>query len=294
MQSIPIIFQGGSYGTYLIWLLNMLFTENKLHDPFNKNTGSSHNLKNIKQFEITDWLKDQSCYPAGLFLKTHPKTKIYHSFLDNLHKLTSYFGKSILIYPSDKTYLLHSNNYAYKIWNDFWAGPCGYMDRSDLYKNFPIDRNTPLDEVPTWMIREWLSYNFFNSMNAQLEWFLPDRVEDKNCLIIFIDELLYGLPLTINRIQQFIQLPLTKNIDSILPYHEKNISLQKYLTQDKLALTIIDSVKNNIDSLVWNNTDLTILTEARIQQWIRDAGYDFKCNELNQFPTSSKELINLL
>jgi hypothetical protein len=272
----------------------MLFTENKLYEPFNERTGSSHELKNLNILDITDWLKDQSCYASGLFLKAHPKTQADQSLLDNLYKITSYFGKSILVYPSDNTYLLHSNNYAYKIWDNFWSGPVGYLNKSNLYNNFPVDKNTPLEQVPTWIVREWLSYNFFNSMNDQIEWFLPDRIKNKNCLIIFINDLLYDLENTVEKIKNFIDMPMTKNINSILLYHKKNLSLQKYLNQDAIANKIVTAIKENDTSLSWNSDQLTIITESWIQQWIRTAGYDFKCFELNQFPTTSKELIQLL
>lgn len=294
MQTIPIMFQGGSYGSYLIWLLTMLFTDNELHDPFIPSNGSSHNLKQLSSFQIADWLADQSCYPKDLFLKIHPKMEKHHSFYNNACDLTTYFGKSILMYPSKSTYLLHSNNFVYKTRHETGEGPLAHVNKDDLYNNFPVDENTPLEELPNWITREWLSYGFFNSMNDQIEWFLPDRLVDKNCLIIFIDELLYDLNHTVEKIQKFINLPLIKNINDVLPYHTKNLSLQKYLNQDVLASNIIESIKINNESLSWNREDLTIISEAWIQQWIRNAGYDFKCFELNQFPTSSKELIQLL
>ena len=294
MKQIPIIFQGGSYGTYLLWVLTMLFTDEKLHDPFVKNTGPSHNMHNVRSLDINVWLDDNDTLVSGMFLKVHAKLKNYHSLLDNITKLTSHFGKSILIYPSYDTYLLNSNNYVYKIWDDLWTGPLGYIDKENLYNNFPITRGTPLEEVPVWIIREWLSYNFFNAINDQIEWGLPGRLKNDNCLIIYIDELLYRLPTTIAKIQHFLEMPLTKDINSILPYHDKNLSLQKYLGQDKLASDIINSIKENTELLTWNQSDLTIITESWIQQWIRNAGYDFKCFELNQFPTTSKKLIQLL
>lgn len=294
MKQIPIIFQGGSYGSYLLWLLSMLFTDEKLYEPFNKNTGSSHNMHSVRSLNIDLWLNDYNTPIDGMFLKVHAKLENHHSLLDNITKLTLHFGKSILIYPSHNTYLLHSNNNVYKTSDNFWAGPLGYIDKENLYNNFPVARSTPLEEVPIWIIREWLSYNFFNAMNDQIEWNLPDSIKDDNCLIIYIDELLYQLPTTIAKIQNFLEMPLTKDISSILPYHDKNISYQKYLDQDKLASDIVNSIKENNKLLTWNQNNLTIITESWIQQWIRNAGYDFKCNELNQFPTTSNELIQLL
>jgi hypothetical protein len=294
MTSIPIIFQGGSYGSYLSWLLESVFTHETLYDPFVSSTGSSHNLKNPRRLRIDDWLKNPKNFSKVPFLRVHPKEEKYHSFLDNTNKLTEYFGKSILIYPSRNDYLLHSNNYVYKIWDNFWTGPLKYIDRDNLYNNFPVAKDTPIDQVPTWIIREWLSYNFIGMIDDTLEWFLPDRLHNKNCLIIYINQLLYHLPETIVKIQNFINMPLIKDIDDVMPYHKKNISLQKYLNQDSISADIISAIKNNDQSLTWDKNSLTIITECWIQHWIRNAGYDFKCNKLNNFPTTSKALIQLL
>lgn len=294
VTSIPIIYQGGSYGTYLGWVLNMLFTDDQLHDPFDEKTGNSHNANKIDVIYIEKWMDDKSCHPAVPFPLVHPKTDVSMSLEENVTDLTSYFGKSILIYPTNKTYLLYANNYVYKIWDDLWKGPFFYIDKNNLYDNFPVDPETPLEDVEPWIIREWLSYNFFDATDISLEWFLPKHYVNKNCLIIFIDDILYNLESTVAKIKNFINMPLTKNIDCILPYHQKNISLQKFIKQDELADKIVTAIQEKDKSLSWQQNQLSIITEAWIQRWIRNAGYNLKCHGLNRFPTTSKELIRLL
>lgn len=295
MTSIPVMFQGGSYGTYLLWVLQMLFSDEEFYDPQQKN-GNSHNLKNVVEIsiDIDKWLNDPTCCAnTSLFLKVHPKVLEQHSLFENVNKLTDYYGKSILLYPNKSTYLLHCNNYIYKIWDNIWEGPLSYINLDNLYDNFPVPRNTNIKDVPNWIIREWLSYNFFDSMNSQIEWFLPDRLTTKNCLVLYIDELLYNLDNTVNRIQNFVNIPLVKPVEFVHSFHSENISRQRYLTQDTIAANIIKSILNKTN-YTWNQQDLTIITESWIQREIRNQGYDFKCNELNNFPTSTNELIKLL
>jgi hypothetical protein len=291
---IPIIYQGGSYGTYLCWLLKMLFSDQSLYDPFILEKGNSHNTQ-VSRIDICKWLEDNESYDHSTdFIKVHAKKDETHSLKSNLEQLTSYFKKSILIYPRDSSYLLHSNNYVYKIWDDLWAGPLKYINLDNLYDNFPVKKFTNPHDVPTYIIREWLSINFFDSMNSQIEWFLPDHISNPNCLILFIDDLLYDLPGTMNKIKNFLQLPYTKNINDILPYHKKNLNAQKFINQDRLATDITESISTNRLDLSWKQQDLTLITEAWIEQWLRCNGYDFKNFQLNNFPTSTAELMKFL
>jgi hypothetical protein len=275
-------------------MLQMLFTDHEVYDP-GKTNGNSHGLKNSYSINDTDhWIKSPHPVPVDFFFKVHPKTLEHHSLHTNVNKLTDYFGKSILLYPSKNTYLLHSNNFTYKIWKDLWSGPLAYMDRNNLYENFPVSRETKLENVPIWIVREWLSYNFFNSMNAQLEWFLPDRLKSDKCLIIFIDDLLYNPSDTINRIQEFVNIDFVKPFDTIISHHQTNLSRQQYIYQDSVANTIVESVVNNDIEYNWESKKLTIITEAWIQRELCNKGYNLKCNELNIFPTSTRCLIELL
>ena len=294
IDTIPVIFQGGSYGSYLIWLLKMLFSDEKLYSPFELKKGNSHRVK-LHSIDIHQWLADHTvCDHTQNFVKVHAKIKSSDSLESNLTRLTDYFGRSILIYPSRQTYLLHSNNYVYKIRDDLWSGSLAYMDVNNLYNNFPVDRSVSLPNVPRYIIREWLSFNFFNSMNSQIEWYLPDRITHTNCLILFIDDLLYDLEKSLGIVKNFLQLPYTKDIKCILPYHKENLSAQKFLKQDQLAIDIINSVQTRQLDLCWKADDLTIITEAWIEQWLRQQGYHFKNFQLDNFPTSAAQLVDLL
>jgi hypothetical protein len=294
MHPIPVIFQAGSYGTYLMWVLQMMFTDEKLYSPFDSTTGSSHRIKNIDSILIDTWLENHSCYEGEDFFRIHPKTNESHSLIDNAHKLTSYYKKSILVYPSKNTYLLHIHNIVFKLFNNLWNVPFRSIDRKNLYDNFSVEKDTPLEQVPPWIIRDWLSYDFFNFMNVYLEWYLPDQFSRSDCLIIFVDDLLYNLPETVSKVENFIGRPVLKDISSITEYHKLNLLLQKHLTQDKTASLVINAIKNQDTSLTWKPTDLSLITESYIRQWLRDSGYNFKCHGLNQFPTTSEELIKLL
>lgn len=294
LKTTPVIYQGGSYGSYLTWLLKMLFGNSTLRSPFNLEKGTSHRLKS-SFIDIDDWLQNHEQYDHSEdFSRVHAKLKSFHSLKFNVEQLTNHFGQSILIYPSRQTYLLHSNNAVYKICDDPWKGPLAYMDTDNLYDNFPVDRAVDLPDVPKYIVREWLSFNFFNSMNSQIEWYLPDQIAHTGCLILFIDELLYNLEKTMYKIKNFLQLPYTKDIKDILPYHNKNLAAQKFLMQDEMAMNIVNSVRNYQLDFCWKADELTIITEAWVECWLREQGYNFKNFQLDQFPTSAEQLVKLL
>ena len=290
----PVMYSAGSYGSYLQWLLKMMFTSEEVYEPFNARTGDSHNLRTKSELKIKEWLKDNNNFMRGTFIKVHPKIDEAHSLEDNINSITEYFGKSILIYPSKKTYLLHCNNFIYKLAKNMWVLQLRYFNLDNLYDNYPVSRDIPPDQVSPWIIREILSFNFFNSMNSQIEWYLPDSFANKNCLVIFIDDILYDTEHTLERIRDFIEMPFTKSFDMIAPLHEKNMLLQKYLGQDELANKILTAVINNDESFSWNREDLTLISESWIQKSLKENGYDLKCWNLNQFPESISELMKFL
>lgn len=290
MSTIPIMYQGGSYGAYVSWLIDTMFTDIKITNPF-ESTGTSHKHRS-PVLDIEKWTHRPNTY-SELTVKVHPKIRQYHSLPHHISLLTEFFGKSILVYPGKSTYLLHCNNYTYKIWDVLWSGPLAYMNREDLYNNFPVKQNTHLHDVPDWIVREWLSYNFFDSMNCQLEWFLPDTFNHQNCLIVFIDELFYEFEETLRKIQQFIEMPFTKNILDIKPLHVKNILNQKYLNQDSLANSIIASIDTK-QSLIWDSNQLTIISQSWLQNYFRQQGYEFRCHGLDIFPNNTEHLLTYL
>jgi hypothetical protein len=292
-EKIIVAFNGGSYGSYLLWLLWTLTTDNDIVAPFIKEKSNSHKFYeqakgNVLKLNPADLLSEKINSDAK-FIMVHPKISAEHNVADSIDKLVNIFGKTVLVYPTPDTYLLNINNCFTKVYDSFWEGLLNTIDIKDIYNNYPDIDNIPPEQLPLWLVREYLSFNIFDSWEAEVDWYLPDYYNNKQVYIVKIEDILYNVKDTLTKIKEFYKLEWTKPIDSIMPYHTTNISLQKNLTQDQLCKQILESFFSNI-SFTWNNNDLTLISEAYIQKQLRDNGYELKCHNLNVFPISTTEL----
>lgn len=292
-EKIIVAFNGGSYGSYLLWLLWTLTTDNDIVAPFIKEKSNSHEFykqaaDNILKLNPNDLLSEKINSDAK-FIMVHPKISAEDNVADSLDILVNALGKTILVYPTPETYLLNINNSFSKIYDSFWEALLEYIDIRDIYNNYPDIDSTPLEQLPLWIVREFLSLNMFDSWEDQVDWYLPDYYNNKQVHIVKIEDILYNVENTLTKIKEFYNLQWTKPIDSIMPYHKTNISLQKNLTQDRLCKQILDSFFSNTD-FSWNSGDLTVISEAYIQKQLRDNGYSLRCYNLNVFPLNTVEL----
>jgi hypothetical protein len=69
-------------------------------------------------------------------------------------------------------------------------------------------------------------------------------------------------------------------------------SKQQYILDEHA--TIKNIVKFTVDNIPYTWEKLNVISEAIIQRRLRDAGYEIKCYNLNEFPTNSLDLYNLL
>jgi hypothetical protein len=289
-----ILYAGGSYGTYLEWVLYTLTNSHAvLKDPGRAN-GNSHGYRGNELSGMSAWRKYLASDRNLAMVRFHPKTSKQESLIANVQEIASQAGKIIHIYPTQKTYLLTVHNQMTKIWDDLWTGPLAYIDPQDIYQGWNVDSRVPLDQLPIWIQREYFSYNLFKSYDDQIEWYLPDHVPDQNNYrYVFVDDLLNDFTRTIRHIQDFFQIEFVRAIDDILPIHEKNLGRQVYMNQQSLAEKIIANTISQVD-FDWNPQDLTVFTEAWIQSQLREKGLEVQCNGLDKWPTNSLQLAKLL
>ena len=299
-QSTVILYSGGSYGTYLHWMLYALTHPAEIFDPTTAK-GNSHNLdklvsaqdyQKVLEFGLEEIL-NMPVEQIPVITRLHPKTSGDQYLGTNINQLLDRIEKLIVVYPTRDTYLLNINNYYYKIWDDPWTGPLAHVDPENIYRNFPVAHGTPLNQLPKWVVREYISYDLFSSWESQVEWYFTDQFQDPRCLYVYVDQILNDPLGTVDRIKQFMNLDWVRSPEAILPYHNKNLSLQKYLNQDQLCCKIVQATLNNT-LLTWTEDELTLPSEAWIQKDLRDRGFGLQCHELNQFPTNSLTLSKLL
>lgn len=294
-MTIVIVYNGGSYGTYLEWALTTLSTDIPIVSPVNPN-GNSHQFHGNHGGNIHSslWKKVTSKEKSFLFVRLHPKTQQHEVLSDNLNQILDVAEKVIYLYPDPGSVLLNVNNFYSKIWKDWWSMRLSDPVFADsLYSNWPVDPGDPISSIPVWIQREILSFNLMPAWFDQVEWFHPEKWSHTQCKVVLINELLYDFKNTILKIQKFCGLEFKKSIDDIIPHHFTMLSLQKWATQDQLCNKIINSVLS--DQLFdWSDQLLPLPSQSWVQWELRNHRLEIQCNGLDKFPTNSVQLKELL
>jgi len=289
-DTIPIVFHGGSYGTYLEWLLTTLCSETETVRPFKKN-GNSHGFGGNHLHDMQGWHKYVTKDIAKQFVRFHPKTNKDESLSDNLDCVLSTVDKMIYLYPDERSKLLAINNYYFKVWECWWQYQ--FLDQINpdkIYKNWPVDINTTMDQIPVWIRREFLSCYLMPAWHDQVEWYHPDTWGHDRCLILSVSELLHDLVFSLTRIGNFCDLKFAKKIEHMIPYHNEMLQLQQYRGQDELCQQIVHATVYDQD-MVW--PDLPLPSQSWIQWQLRNLGFKLRCHGLDIFPANSIQLKKL-
>jgi len=290
-DTIPIIFNGGAYGTYLEWVFTTLTTKIPIVPPFTQN-GNSHRYVGQHLLDMSGWINYVSSKNLSRFVRLHPKTTKEESLSKNLDLIMSSVDKAIYLYPDQDSVLLNVNNQYSKIRTDWWQTrlrDAQFTD--DLYSNWPVKSGTPVDQIPTWILREILSFNLMPSWYDQIEWYHPSKWQHPKCLVVDIHAILYQFESTLTCIQNFCNLQFTKQIRELIPYHNQMLQLQKYLDQDRLCRQLVHST---IVGNQFNCTELSLVSQSWIQWELRNQGFEIECHGLDIFPTNSIQLKKLI
>jgi len=297
MPRTTVAFQGGQYGSYMHWLLYSLLYSAPLKSPFVKST--SHDRSYIDPALIESGIVLDTVHaelsdlsdPKLKLSTIHPVTDFGQDFIQQIKRIGNQVDCVIVPYCDHATYLLGVHNYIYKIpaWPDMWSGPLQYVDRQNLKDGWGVDIDD-MTKIPKWILREHHSMNVFDAWESQCRWFAPNRFQQSNIKFVLLHDLFYNFLDCIESIKQHLGVEWVRDPAELLPLHQQNIRNQEHRTQDQIAQRILDSIIAGTD-YVWNNTDITLYTEAYIQRRLQQLGYMLKCNELNVFPTSTKQLL---
>jgi hypothetical protein len=290
-NTIPILFNGGAYGTYLEWALTTLSTDIPVESPIT-NISNSHRFSGNQLINIEGWREFVKQNQFKKFVRLHPKTKKDQSLTDTIKEILDNVEYVIHLYPDPESVLLNINNCYKKVWTDWWTTQFNSdISPEKIYQNWPIDRNTPITEVPIWIRREFLSFYLVPAWQNEVEWYYPDRCNNNRIRLVLIKDLLYNFENTILKIQSDFNLTFTKPISSILTIHNQMLSAQKAITQDQTCCQIIQSVINEYD-FDWE--ELPLVSQSWVQWRLRNLNFEIQCDGLDIFPTNSVQLKKLL
>jgi len=293
-DTVPIMYHGGTYGTYLEWCLTTLTSDIDIVSPFTS-LGNSHGFSGNMLRGPAAW---QTYSGNSKFVRFHPRISESESLSTNINSVLSSARRGIYLYPDPGSVVLSVNNAFYKVWLDQWqqyfaGNTSSYSSKINpevIYTNWPVDRSVPITDIPAWIRREFLSYYFMPAWQSQVEWNHLAHWQADNCSVVLVGDLLHDFENTMQQIQNKCELEFTRPIAELLPYHEINLKKQKHITHDQLCNRIV----NLDEDLDWEDCPLGMASEFWIQWELRNRGFEMRCDGLDIFPTNSVQLRELL
>jgi hypothetical protein len=292
---IPIIYNGGSYGSFISYILECIEQDlQHVKSPF-KDHGNSHKCNSIfvNRDRVTNKFFIKHDGNLSRFIRCHPQPTKNQELHEDINYLVQAVKKAILIYPSPNTILLSLNNWFTKVYKTGWWNnelTVDVVERdifvSNLYTNWDINTSTKFEDIPRWILREFLSFYLMPAWQSQVQWNLLDWYTNPSLYVTTIEDIMYNFEKTIIDMSTFCNLHIT-NLDEILKVHKDMLLLQENLNKDKICNNIITNFNSDKD---YTFTGLSLIDEAWIQWELRNQGYELKCNNLNKFPTTVKDL----
>jgi len=306
-----VAYPSGCYGSWINWMIHYLhYPDQNLSVP-ESNTGNSHNwnfeleesglhLGFWRSWDQTRQLKDNIIY------QIHPCQHKDDILIDNLNDIIRTFDKVVYPYADDSNIYWALNNRIDKIyleqrsWSD-WLNPNFVPDsdniddfrefvfpnHKDLLNSWPKNKQGLLDQ---WAQREYLSFVLKDVIRLSLGIDQLADIEKLNVFMVNINDLRDNFEATFINIMNYLELPINRNIDYEQVYKEWS-KKQHHMYKDQLIHNIVDSVLNDT---LFDWSELTLADEAIIQCILREKGYELKCHGLNDFPTNSKKLRELI
>lgn len=288
-----IVYNGGAYGTYLHWVLTTLTQDIPIESPFT-GVGNSHLFDGAVCTSMDVYrsrIQDHNKYDI---VRLHPKTLKTESLTENLDFICDTADKVLYLYPDSDSMLLVINNYISKIRQDWWTNQfLDQISKEKIYSNWPVSADTPVNDIPDWIKREFLSFYLIPSWYDQVEWFHPTTYSNNNCQIIFVSDLLNNFEHTVQQAVTFLGVATTRTVSALTDLHHTNLLLQQYKNQDNLCQKIVDCVKMDFD-FSWQELTLPLASQAYIQWQLRNNGFEIHCDGLDYFPNNSVQLKSLL
>ena len=286
MKNICIIYNGGSYGTFVEWCLNYfsdLMFDKSL--PFT-DTGNSHKFNGNQLVNFQGCVDFAESNSTASIVRFHPKTQIDENIIDNLLYINMHFKKIIYLIPNVDTIAWNMNNKFEKIWTEGWL----LHNEPSYSNNLTCWEGNNLDQMQLWEKREFLSLYIYPQHLSEIEFDKHQYIKDTFSKIQFvtIESLSDNFKDTIITLLNYCNLT-PHRLDQIDYIYKEWIKLQYHCNKDQIVRTIVHSILNNI-YYDWSNFKLTLVDEALVQYYLGENNIKIKCYNLNTFPTNTTEL----
>jgi len=143
---------------------------------------------------------------------------------------------------------------------------------------------TTYKDMQVWELRECFSLYYTGLVSL---WINPQITGDY--LRVFNTDLLFHTKNEFIRILGYVNQYDAKVTDDFVVYWQKS---QQYITDEFLLIDQI--VAHTLEQSTFTWEPISIISESIIQKRLRDLGYEIRCDGLNEFPSDSHTLYNLL
>lgn len=308
-KPILILYQAGAYGTFIEWLLTYL-TDQTLDDqlPFGQR-GNAHKFRgnnwnifpNLKfpldpnncfvDFQYSGFSRahpgrltaeqEKSFFSSTLIIKV-PPTSILWILRNQNEKLN--FSEIHKLYSEEELLKLH--NASDGNGKDFvWLDNIKKSLDHNIFKQYNVNN---VEDLERWQLREIFSYwNIHKTIGDH-----PDSAHTNNYHIT-VEDLRDQMPTVINKIIQKLKLNVVLDRHKKLDYiWQEWKSKQEYVNMDSIVDNYVKNVISGIDQTV--PFSFNICEEVVIQQKLREAGYEIKCDGLDCLPLRTIDLKELI
>ena len=301
MSKIAIVYGTGCYGTFVNWCLEYFSDPNfKLGLPLTS-TGSAHDLP-IPMIDPTS-LFPFSSIPEYLsnpdshhdIIRMHwvgllgLEGRYTESVTDRINLLEESFDKIIFLMPTEETLLWTADNKFFKLAEKYKNQTEHFTSVPEVLKdleNWPV---TDLDNIETWILREWLSFHYRDSLRSECG--LNVISEFKRIgKIVTCEDLRDHFNETIKQCIEYIGKEIIRE-DELDSVYNSWIEKQYHVNGIDLVKNIVRHTIGDMD-LSWDK--LTFPQEVWLQMMLREQGYEIRCHGLNEIPTNSKQLRELI
>lgn len=270
---IKIIFPPGSYGTFLTKCLyhfsNLNNNLDKINFLFDAN-GSSHD------FRLNNCSKNLiKCGHIETLDIDYFVDRVITMLPDSQHYL-DYFDNQFIKQEFEQTVKYINNYFSFEEINKKLQTSWNYTGN--------YDHNTP-----KWIVREWTSF-WIN--DCLIESYNTDKYQKILSLEYYnVNEIFDNLYLLIEKIAKTLNLKLIASKQEIDQTQLKFVQHQRL---HNIQLKCQEWVYNITQGNNVSSPCVTIFDEAYVQMLLRTRGYEIKCEGLNDFPSDSSKMLEII
>lgn len=272
-----IVYPGGCYGQFTGWALEWIqgnypveyrpFTDKKNSHKWNGNFMTSI---------------DKAVAHPKERAHVHPINEETDNIVTGIEKSLTVYDKVIVIYPALSDFLWNCNNKLTKIY-----GEKGWFKNNSKH----FGDMSKWKSKDTWEYREFLSFWLYDQHMSETGY--KDIIDYNNNRVfkIQINQIRDDFNNTFNKLSKWLQIENVRSDDDLTKLHMDWIQNELYLYKDKLIENIVDAIINNVDIPM---NECSIFDQADIQRKLRNAGYEIKCYGLNEWPSTTTQLRELI